>query len=255
MSDQSVVDSEMQMVAEQPGFVTMVRGPYVISSRTALSEQEGTSIIQTLRRRDSEGSNGSVGSSVLGGRSRSARCSLPSVGNVFVKHYSHGGVLRSITGGYFIGAGKSRSEVEFEMLETVRQMGINAPRPIAIVRRGALVYETWLLMEEISETRSLVDLQNDEGDLYDALQSLTKQVLALVKNKILHVDLHPGNVLVEPSGKVSIIDFDKAVRYHGEEHQLRDLYIRRWRRAVIKHKLTPVLSERMALALRSHDEQ
>ena len=116
------------------------------------------------------------------------------------------------------------------------------------------MYETWLLMEEIPDTLSLVDLQNDDSGLYQAMKSLTKQVLQLVKNKILHVDLHPGNVLVEPSGKVSIIDFDKAGHYQGEEHQLRDLYIRRWRRAVIKHRLSPVLSEHMALALRSHDE-
>jgi hypothetical protein len=35
---------------------------------------------------------------------------------------------------------------------------------------------------------------------------------------------------------------------------LRDLYLRRWRRAVIKHKLSPVLSEMMSLTLRSYDE-
>lgn len=253
MFGQRVLDGEIQMVAEQAEFIAMVRGPYVISSRKVLSEQEGTSIIQTLRRRnDGEGSKASQG--VLGGRSTSARCYLPSVGNVFVKHYSHGGLLRSITGGYFIGAGRSRSQVEFEMLETVRAIGLNAPCPIAIVQRGALVYETWLLMEEIADTRSLVDLKDGDSDLCQAMKSLTKQVLLLVKNKILHVDLHPGNVLVEPSGKVSIIDFDKAVHYQGDERQLRDLYIRRWRRAVIKHRLSPVLSEHMALALRSHDE-
>jgi 3-deoxy-D-manno-octulosonic acid kinase len=254
MSEQRVFDSELQMVAEQSGFVTMVRGPYVILSRDALSEQEGTSIIQTLRGRNAKEAAVRVEPGVLGGRSASARCFLPSVGSVFVKHYSHGGLLRSITGGYFLGAGKPRSQVEFEMLETVRAMGVHAPRPIAIVQRGALVYETWLLMEEIPDTLSLVDLQNDDSGLYQAMKSLTKQVLQLVKNKILHVDLHPGNVLVEPSGKVSIIDFDKAGHYQGEEHQLRDLYIRRWRRAVIKHRLSPVLSEHMALALRSHDE-
>ena len=86
------------------------------------------------------------------------------------------------------------------------------------------------------------------------LQELAEQVLTLVSHKIFHVDLHPGNVLVDNSGRVFIVDFDKAREFEGSSEQLRELYLRRWRRAVIKHKLSPVLTELMSLTLRSYNE-
>ncbi len=248
------VDSEHVMFENSTPFVDIVRGPYIISSRNTITEDEATVIVQSLRQKqDSETPTSSSTAPVLGGRSTSTRCILPSCGKVFIKHYSHGGVLRSITGGYFIGSGRSRSEVEFEMLEKVRELGVAAPKPLAVVKKGALIYETWLLMEELSDTRSLVEIQHDDQALHSAMRRLTGQVLKLVEHKIFHVDLHPGNVLIDSAGGVSLIDFDKATVFQGEERMLRDLYLRRWRRAVIKHKLSPMMSEMMALALRSHD--
>jgi 3-deoxy-D-manno-octulosonic acid kinase len=110
-------------------------------------------------------------------------------------------------------------------------------------------------MEELVGVRSLVEIQaNDSDEVLRAMDKLAEQLAILVKNNILHVDLHPGNVLVAPSGEVYIVDFDKAISFGGSSQALRDLYLRRWRRAVIKHKLSPVLSEMMSLTLRSsHD--
>lgn len=254
MPCKNIFESEHIMVQEEVPFVDLVRGPYIISSRNRLTEDEATTIVQTLRRGQDGPEMIPNEVRVLGGRSSSTRCLLPSCGQVFVKHYSHGGLLRSITGGYFIGSSKSRSAVEFEMLERVRQIGIEAPKPVAIVKKGALLYETWLIMEELSDTRSLVDIQDDEKTLYSAMKGLTTQVLKLVQNKIFHVDLHPGNVLTDSKDTVYLIDFDKAVIFDGDERLLRDLYLRRWRRAVIKHKLSPIMAEMMALALRSHND-
>ena len=248
------INSEYAMFDKSTLFVDIVRGPYIISSRNSITEDEATVIVQALRQKKvSETPTSSSTTPVLGGRSTSTRCILPSCGKVFIKHYSHGGVLRSITGGYFIGSGRSRSEVEFEMLERVRELGIAAPKPVAVVTKGALIYETWLLMEELSETCSLVEIQHDDQALHNAMRGLTGQVLKLVEHKIFHVDLHPGNVLIDSAGGVSLIDFDKATVFQGEERMLRDLYLRRWRRAVIKHKLSPIMSEMMALALRRYD--
>jgi 3-deoxy-D-manno-octulosonic acid kinase len=110
-------------------------------------------------------------------------------------------------------------------------------------------------MEELGDTRSLVEVQNEDGDdLRHAMDELGKQLGLLIKNQIFHVDLHPGNVLVSGDGKAFIVDFDKARIFSGGESALRELYLRRWRRAVIKHKLSPVLSEMMSLTLRSYGE-
>jgi 3-deoxy-D-manno-octulosonic acid kinase len=141
------------------------------------------------------------------------------------------------------------------MLERVRSYGVNAPNPIAIVKRGGVVYSTWLVMEELVGAKTLVQVQAEDAEaVHRVMAELTEQVKILVQRQVLHVDLHPGNVLVSPSGVVYIIDFDKAHHFHGSGQALRDLYLRRWRRAVIKHGLSPVLSEMMSLALRSYDD-
>jgi hypothetical protein len=49
---------------------------------------------------------------------------------------------------------------------------------------------------------------------------------------------------------VHVVDFDNARPFDGSERDLRDQYLRRWRRAVIKHNLPETLSELMAMELR-----
>jgi 3-deoxy-D-manno-octulosonic acid kinase len=232
-------------------FTDFVRGPYVISSRGVISDEQATAIVRAIK-------NGGESSkkTTLGGRSRAFSCEIPNLGRVFVKHYSHGGLLRGLTGGRFLSLGRERSRIEFEVLERVRLLGINAPAPYAIVKKGAVVYGTWLVMEEIDRACNLVALEDSAGEeLQRVMQSLGKQLSILIRERILHVDLHPGNVLVSPLGTVYIVDFDKAKHFNGSAAALRDIYLRRWRRAVIKHRLSPVLSETMSLILRSYSER
>jgi 3-deoxy-D-manno-octulosonic acid kinase len=219
-------------------------------SRGVISEEQATLLVQMIL----AGCDVSA-RSVLGGRSLACSYQLPGIGKIFVKHYSHGGVLRALTAGRFLGFGQPRSQIEFEMLERVRAIGVHAPKPLAIIKRGALVYGTWLVMEELTGTRTLVEIQNnDDEELHRAMRGLAEQLMLMIKHRVLHVDLHPGNVLVTPEGTVYIVDFDKAHYFSGSAHALRDLYLRRWRRAVIKHGLSPVLSEMMSLTLRSYNE-
>jgi 3-deoxy-D-manno-octulosonic acid kinase len=233
-----------------PPFTPLVRGPYAISSRGLLSDEQATKVVQELL---SDVDSPSPG--VLGGRGKTRLIDVPGLGKVFLKRYSHGGMLRKLTAGHFLCLGQLRSKVEFEMLELVRSLGLNAPEPIAFVQKGSTIYSTWLLMEELRDTRSIVEIGENEGDaLPRALDGLSEQIRILIKHRIFHVDLHPGNVLVGKADKIYIVDFDKACYFKGTQHALRELYLRRWRRAVIKHKLSPLLSEMMSLTLRSYDE-
>lgn len=232
----------------------LVRGPYLIGGREFLSDEVATRIVQLMRNVPEDAPRG-----VLAGRGYTGIQNLEGLGRVFVKQYAHGGLLRHVTGGSFLCVGPSRSLQEFLMLERVRDLGINAPKPILFVNKGSFFYRTWLYMEEIVNSRNLAEVSRSErGEdvdvLHDAMKKLGEQVLALIKNKIFHVDLHPGNVLVQESGTVSIVDFDKAHEFKGSAERLRELYLRRWRRAVIKHKLSPVLTEVMSLTLRSYHE-
>lgn len=234
----------------EAAFCDIVRGPYTISSRGIISEEQATLLVRMLR-----GGGARTERTRLGGRSQSIFSHLPGLGDVFVKHYSHGGLLRGVTAGRFLGLGAVRSQIEFEMLERVRSYGVNAPEPYAIVKKGAVVYGTWLVMEQLPGTRNLVEIQeHDSDELHRVMTALGEQLVVLIQRRILHIDLHPGNVLVSSEGTVYIVDFDKAHYFRGSAATLRDMYLRRWRRAVIKHGLSPVLSEMMSLMLRSYSE-
>jgi 3-deoxy-D-manno-octulosonic acid kinase len=231
-------------------FHQAVRGPYCVASVEPLPDDLATKIMQLVRSGIESQPKG-----VLSGRGKTAVYEFQPYGRVFVKNYAHGGLLRAITGGKFLGLGSVRSQREFEMLEFVRSLGVHAPKPYVYVTCGSMIYRTWLLMEEIPDTVSLVEVSKSDPDaVLDAMKKLSDQLLVLIKHRVLHVDLHPGNVLVDSSGEVFIVDFDKAHIFHGSSAALRDLYLRRWRRAVIKHGLSPLLTELMSLTLRSYDE-
>jgi 3-deoxy-D-manno-octulosonic acid kinase len=141
------------------------------------------------------------------------------------------------------------------MLERVRALGVRAPKPLVFVTKGSLFYSTWLVMHELTDVRTLVEVSmHDEELLGVAMERLADQMRIVVAHRILHVDLHPGNVLVGADGAVSLVDFDKARVFSGSVSDLSEVYLRRWRRAVIKHRLSPVLTERMSLILRSHHD-
>jgi len=237
-----------------PPMNELVRGPYLIGGREYLSDEVATRIVQLMRSVPDDAPRG-----VLAGRGYTGIQNVEGLGLVFVKQYAHGGLLRHVTGGSFLCVGPSRSLQEFLMLERVREIGINAPKPMLFVNKGSFLYRTWLFMEEIAGSRNLAEVSRsgkaeDADILHEAMTKLGEQVLSLINHKIFHVDLHPGNVLVQEGGRVSIVDFDKAHEFKGSAERLRELYLRRWRRAVIKHKLSPVLTEVMSLTLRSYHE-
>ena len=75
------------------------------------------------------------------------------------------------------------------------------------------------------------------------MKEVIKQVSMLIKNNILHADLHPGNVIVDNQNQVYLLDFDKGGVFPGDKNALKTRYLRRWNRAIQKHGLPEMLSE------------
>lgn len=191
--------------------------------------------------------------SVLGGRGSVAIHDLNGVGPVAIKHFTRGGWLGFLVSHYYLKFGSTRSQVEYEMLETVKALGVSVPEPLAYIYRGRFFYRAWLVTKAIENHRTLAELISEDRDRAEnVVQQLVSHVETLIKNKIFHIDLHPGNVLVDEENKVYLIDFDKAHAYSGQANDLRDKYLCRWRRAVIKHELAEVLSELMCAGLRKN---
>jgi len=185
----------------------------------------------------------------LNGRAAIWRHEIPSVGSVVIKEYRRGGMLRFIRRRHYLRVRTTRPEREFHNLRIARAAGLNVPDPVASISRGALFYRGWLATRFI-HGRNLVDLVTaDPGALPALMEDLTRQVGLLVRNRIAHVDLHPGNVLVGEAGGIYLLDFDRAVIFNKPIEELRQHYEVRWRRAVEKHGLPAVLADRFSEGL------
>lgn len=180
----------------------------------------------------------------LSGRAKVTFGEVSGIGRVVVKGYHRGGLLRKMLPSAFLNLGESRAEQEYRMLRFVAENGVSVPDPVAAVTKGAVAYRAWLALREIPGHRTLVDISRESvDDLDELIANLAQMVRKLIQLQVCHVDLHPGNVLVDESGRVYIIDFDKAFFLHGTAEVLQRQYLRRWRRAVIKHSLPEALSE------------
>jgi len=168
-----------------------------------------------------------------------------------IKEYRRGGVLGRLLGNIHLRMGEGRALRELKFLIKAKNFGVAVPEPVGFIEEGGLVYKTWLILDEIPMSQSLSELGKNDSDSIDRLIDEAASLIGkLIKARIFHVDLHPGNVLVDSSSRVFLLDFDKATDFAGELKELRDLYLCRWRRAVIKHKLPPLMAERMSMNLR-----
>ncbi len=180
----------------------------------------------------------------LEGRTAITRCEVDGIGPVVIKQYRRGGLIRHFIKRRYFKFGKTRAQREFELLQIVATLGLNVPEPIAYAHRGRLLYLAWLITREIHQPVSLVRLSlQDEKKTGTAMESVVEQMSALIQNDILHVDLHPGNVVLDAAGKVYLLDFDKGIFYRGNRQRLKSQYLIRWQRAVTKHRLPQMLSD------------
>lgn len=181
--------------------------------------------------------------SALGGRTSVTPVLLDGIGPVVIKHYRRGGLVRYFIKRRYFRMGKTRGQREFELLNLAGNSGINVPQPVAYAYRGRLFYAAWLVTRAIKEPMSLARLSlQDKEKTRAAVQSTAEQITLLVRNNILHVDLHPGNVVLDDRRQVYLLDFDKGRIYRGSREKLKDRYIARWQRAVAKHGLPEFLA-------------
>ena len=188
----------------------------------------------------------------LDGRTCTSRLQLDGIGSVVIKHYRRGGLLRHLVKRRYLKFGKTRARREFELLNTAGTLGVSVPQPVAYAHKGRLFYQAWLATRAIGESMSLARLSlQDEAQARRAVPLIADQIGLLIRNRVLHVDLHPGNVVVDARGRVYLLDFDKGHFYRGSREKLKRRYIARWQRAVVKHRLPRSIGDDLRTALQN----
>lgn len=205
---------------------------YRFGSLTRLSEDQMATLVRHLNAPQT------ATDTILGGRSRPVCVDLSGYGPVTIKKYFRGGLIRYLNRQTHVRRGPTRPQAEFDLLNRVREIGVNAPEPVAYVIKGELLYHGWLVTRKIVNSRSLAELCSlDPPKAEAATRALVHQVSVLMNNHILHTDLHPGNVLVDQNGTAYILDFDKTRTDIHNREKLQYRYKERWHRAIMKYRL------------------
>ncbi|MDY6951154.1 MAG: lipopolysaccharide kinase InaA family protein, partial [Thermodesulfobacteriota bacterium] len=125
--------------------------------------------------------------SVLGGRSSVALAYIEGLGSVVIKYYTRGGLLRFFVERTYLKLGRTRCQIEYELLQKARGLGVSVPEPIAYASRGSLFYRAWLVTKEIKGQQTLAQLAlSDVERVYTVMGQVVDQVSILINNHILH---------------------------------------------------------------------
>ncbi|MCW8348056.1 3-deoxy-D-manno-octulosonic acid kinase [Vibrio sp. ZSDZ65] len=141
-------------------------------------------------------------------------------GEAALRHYRRGGLFGKLVKDqyWFTGWEKTRSFQEFHLLNTLREAGVNVPKPIAAraVKVGPY-YRADLLSEKIANARDLVAILQDKPLPKEMYQKIGAEIRKMHDAQVNHTDLNIHNILIDDQDKVWIIDFDKCFKLRGQE--------------------------------------
>jgi 3-deoxy-D-manno-octulosonic acid kinase len=129
-------------------------------------------------------------------------------GHGVLRHYRRGGMVARLSQQRYVwlGEARTRSFMEFQLLESLFAQGLPVPAPLAAAywRRG-LSYEAAILVQRLPDVQPLALLLH-EPVWIEAAQAIARMHQA----GVWHADLNAYNILMDARGKAWIIDFDRG---------------------------------------------
>jgi 3-deoxy-D-manno-octulosonic acid kinase len=147
---------------------------------------------------------------------RGSTCFISVDGRQMVlRHYRRGGlVARLVRDRYWWrGARATRSFREWLLLHDLCREGYPVPVPLAArYSRQGSTYTADILMEHIPATRTLVEALKGAALPIQRWVQVGRCIRRFVDAGVSHADLNAHNILLDDSGGVWLIDFDRARR-------------------------------------------
>ena len=149
---------------------------------------------------------------VAGGRGVVVYFEAP-FGACVLRHYHRGGLMAQVNADRYLWTGRKRTRAfrEFRLLAELHEQGLPVPAPVMAryVRNGG-TYRADLITRRIPGVGTLAQRLAAQS-LDAALGARTGRVLAgFHAIGLWHADLNAHNLLVDPAGKVWLIDFDRS---------------------------------------------
>ncbi len=104
-----------------------------------------------------------------------------------------------------------RAFAEWRLLRYLAQRGLNVPQPVAaFYRRSGLTYRCDLITERIVHAQSLSAALATGMLAENIWRAVGTAIARLHAQGADHADLNAHNILFDPRGTVSVIDFDRG---------------------------------------------
>lgn len=137
------------------------------------------------------------------------------IGPLVAREYRKGGMARGLRGAAF--RGPWRPFAEMTLLRRLQAARVPVPDAVgAVVSRHLLGWRGYLLTREVDRALDLETFLRDpaahpEWSRREVLEEAGRSVRALHDAGVLHADLHPKNLLLDPStAGVLVLDLDRA---------------------------------------------
>lgn len=132
-----------------------------------------------------------------------------------LRHYYRGGLVGKVLHDQFWlqGVQQSRAMQEFQLLSWMRQQGLAVPKPIAAsYQRSGLIYRAALLIELIPNSQDLAAILQQRAITSTEWQAIGAAIAKMHQHGVYHSDLNCRNIMLDATGQVWLIDFDKCDR-------------------------------------------
>ncbi len=130
-----------------------------------------------------------------------------------LRHYHRGGFVAKLSRDryWWLGEDKTRAFHEWLLLADLYQQGLPVPRPIAAhYHRAGPTYTANIIVSFIPHTRSLTQRLKERGTTGDNWREVGHTIRRFHDEGVWHADLNADNVLIDDTGRVFLVDFDRG---------------------------------------------
>jgi len=130
-----------------------------------------------------------------------------------LRHYRRGGLVSRFIDDHYLwlGADRARAFREWRLLRTLRAAGLPVPSPVAAhLYRTGVIYTADIITAYLPDTRKLSWFIEQGRVPPDCWQLIGAMIRAVHDHGVDHPDLTAHNVLLDPTGKPFLVDFDNA---------------------------------------------
>lgn len=157
-----------------------------------------------------------------------------------LRHYRRGGLVGKVLDDRYLGRHHLRSRPwrEWTLLNTLYRENFPVPRPVAARFEGGwLSYRADLITEQIQNVAPLSRLLSSGALPPPQWLAIGRCIRRFHRRGVCHADLNAHNILLDTTGEVFLLDFDRGEIRAGGRWQDRNL--RRLQRSLLKLKSRP----------------